>query len=109
MNEVYVRVLIAFNGLRRGDTAWAPDTPILRGYVSTGLMEVLVDGKRPTGQSRPETSDPGSVPEGAAGSVPTGGQPGKGARPRRHRKAQSVDPGGSSTPADTPTVGEGGV
>lgn len=108
MNEVYVRVLIAFNGLRRGDTAWAPDTPVLRGYVRTGLMEVLDDGKRPVGQSRPEESDPRGVPEGTAGSVPAGGQPGKNPRSRRHRKAPGVDPGGSATPADAPPVGESG-
>lgn len=108
MNEVYVRVLIAFNGLRRGDTAWAPDTPALRGYVRTGLMEVIDDGKRPAGQSRPEESDQGGVSAGTTGSVPARGQSGKGPRARRHRKAQGVDPGGSATPADAPAVGEGG-
>lgn len=108
MREIRVRVLIAFNGMRKGDTGMAPDTEIVRGYIRSGLMEAIEGGERTTGQSGPETGDTRSVPEGAAGGVPASGQPGKGARSRRHRKAKGVDQSGPAPTADAPPVGQGG-
>lgn len=72
-----VRVLVAFNGMRKGDIGDVTTEKAL-GYIGAGLMEEVHDGTRKTRQSRPAKGDAGGVVAGAADSGTDGDQPGEG-------------------------------
>lgn len=74
-----VRVLVSFNGMRKGDTGGVhPDAQsLVKGYVGAGLMEVIDDGETEAGPRGPAQGDPGGEPERTGEDGPAGGEPGE--------------------------------
>ena len=73
----HVRVLVSFNGMRAGDEAEIELTPRVHGWIDAGLMEVL-SGPYSFGPGSAEPDDHERLEDGAAGSVPPGGESGEG-------------------------------
>lgn len=72
-----VRVLISFDDVKRGDVARMELTPRVREWIRIGLVEVVGRGKDQAGPGGAESDDHERVTDGAAGGVPSGGEPGE--------------------------------
>lgn len=94
-NKVNVIAIVSFEGVRVGDVAAVDMTPRLKGLIASGYLKVVgelegYDGTFPTGPDADEESGAGGSYGGGAYGVSDSGEPGEGARPRRHRKATVV-------------------
>lgn len=95
MDYAQVKVLISFNGLKAGQET-VLEGPWARAYADLGFVEVTDDGKSSVGQGSAEPDSAGELPGDGGDGGEAGGGEGEGTRPRRHRKAASVDPGGEA-------------
>ena len=75
---VRIRVLTAFNGMRRGDAADVHLTDRVQGWVNAGLVEVESGGKDQARPGRTEPTAERGVPFGTGDGGPAGDEPGEG-------------------------------
>lgn len=76
---VKLTVLISFNGLAKGETAYVTHDHVVRGWESKGLVRTEPYAPGTAGQSSAEPDDSRSITVGAGPEGPTSGEPGEGA------------------------------
>lgn len=91
---VTVRFGVSVNGWYRGDIITVPMTSQVQGWLDAGYARIkgAPGGKSEAGQSSAAKDDPGGEPQGAEGSIETGGEQGEGPVPGRHRSPARLDP-----------------
>jgi hypothetical protein len=75
-DRVFLRALVSFNGIVKGETAWVEYVPMIRGWERAGWVEVS-DGPGEDRSSGPAQSDQGRVDAGAPQGGADGGEPGE--------------------------------